>query len=246
MALFGNLIYGIVPTPELPIQTTFEVLKTDPAFMGGKATRKDVKIKFTNAKGSADMTLLVFTPNSAGKSVPAIPPLSFANTKDDAHDAHPEKPGVLRNGIPLGEILQKGFGYVVVSQGALVRHNEVEFQSGIHPLFYRTNQSFPKARRMSGGCLSAIAWSASRAMDYLETDHDIDAKRNASPSWDIPKWGRPPSGPPPRTNVSPSRFLRSPGVPERHSGNATTLKTGAGGGEVNRGEVEDSSLPGPV
>ena len=177
MSLFGNLIYGIVPAPELPIQTTFEVLKTDPAFMGGKATRKDVKIKFSNAKGSADMTILVFTPNGGGKPVPAILQLSFANTKDDAHDAPPEKPGFLRNGIPLGEILQRGFGYVVVSQGALVRHNEVEFQSGIHPLFYRTNQSFPKANEW--GCIAAIAWSASRAMDYLETNHDIDAKRVA-------------------------------------------------------------------
>ncbi|MCX6883007.1 MAG: hypothetical protein NTV12_10955, partial [Verrucomicrobia bacterium] len=93
MSLFGNLIYGIVPAPELPIQTTFEVLKTDPAFMGGTATRKDVKIKFSNAKGSADMTILVFTPNGAGKPVPAILQLSFANTKDDGHDAPPEKPG---------------------------------------------------------------------------------------------------------------------------------------------------------
>lgn len=53
--------------------------------------------------------------------------------------------GRLRNGTPLGDILQRGFGYVVVPQGGLVRHNEVEFQNGIHPLFYRSGPSFPKA-----------------------------------------------------------------------------------------------------
>lgn len=57
----------------------------------------------------------------------------------------------------------------------LARHNEVEFLKGIHPLFYRTGQSFPKPYEW--GVISAIAWGGSRAMDYLETDRDIDARR---------------------------------------------------------------------
>jgi hypothetical protein len=57
------------------------------------------------------------------------------------------------------------------------KNNEVEFLSGIHRLFYRTGQSFPKANEW--GCISAIAWGASRALDYLETDRDIDARRIA-------------------------------------------------------------------
>ncbi len=177
MALFGNLVYGIVPTPESPIKTTFEVVKTNREFMGGRATRKDARIRFENAKGSAEMQILIFTPNAGGKPAPAFLLHSFGGTKDDRHDAHPDRPGFLRNGLPLGEILQRGFGFVVVPQGALVAHNEVEFLQGIHPLFYRTAQSFPKANEW--GCISAVAWGASRAMDYLETDRDIDAKRIA-------------------------------------------------------------------
>ncbi len=177
MALFGNLIYGVVPAPESPLRTTFEVVRTNSAFMEGQATRKDVRIRFENAKGTAEMTILVFTPNGAKGRVPALLQHSFSNTKDNGHDPSPDRPGFLRNGTPLGEILRRGFGYVVVPQGDLVRHNEVEFQNGIHPLFYRTGQSFPKANEW--GVISAIAWGGSRAMDYLEADRDIDARRVA-------------------------------------------------------------------
>jgi hypothetical protein len=177
MAQFGSLVYGTVPVPESPIKMTFEVVKSDPEFMDSRATRKEVRLRFENAKGSAEMLILVFTPNGSGKPAPAFLQHSFANTKDNGHDVHPERPGFLRNGIPLGAFLQRGFGFVVVPQGALVAHNEVEFLKGIHRLFYREGQSFPKSYEW--GCLSAVAWGASRAMDYLETDPDIDAKRIA-------------------------------------------------------------------
>ncbi|MEY2788189.1 MAG: 6-phosphogluconolactonase, partial [Verrucomicrobiota bacterium] len=178
LALFGNLVYGVVPQPESPVRTTFEVVKTDPAYMGGKATRKDVKIRFENAKGSAEIQILVFTPNGLGKPAPAFLLHSFAGTRDDGHDVSLDRPGFTRNGLPLGEFFQRGFGFVVVPQGELVRHNEVEFQKGVHPLFYRTGQSFPKANEW--GVIATVSWSASRAMDYLETDRDIDAKRIAA------------------------------------------------------------------
>ena len=177
MALFGNLVYGVVPAPESPIRTTFEVVKTNAQFMNGLAIRKDVRIRFENTKGSAEMQIIVFTPNGGAKPSPAFLLNSFSGTKDDGHDEHPDRPGFLRNGIPRGDFLKRGFGFVVVPQGDLVRHNEIEFQKGIHPLFYRTGQSFPKAYEW--GCISAVAWGASRAMDYLETDRDVDAKRIA-------------------------------------------------------------------
>ena len=178
MSLFGNLIYGVVPQPESPIRTTFEVVKKDENYMGGKATRKDVRIRFENAKGSAEMQILVFTPNGGGKPAPAFLLHSFAGTRDDGHDASPDNPGFTRNSLPLGEFFGRGFGFVVVPQGDLVRHNEVEFLKGVHPLFYRAGQSFPKANEW--GVIATVSWSASRAMDYLETDRDVDAKRVAA------------------------------------------------------------------
>ena len=177
LGLFGNLIYGVVPSPESPIRTTYEVLQVDKDFMNGQATRKDVRIRFQNEKGEAEIRILVFVPNGLKKPAPAFLLHSFSNTRDEGHDANPTRPGFLRNGLPLGEFFKRGFGFVVVPQGDLVRHNEVEFLKGIHPLFYRTGQSFPKANEW--GVISAVAWGGSRAMDYLETDRDIDAQRIA-------------------------------------------------------------------
>jgi hypothetical protein len=177
LALFSNLVYGRVPKPESPVKTEFKIIKTDPKFMGGKATRKDVQIRFSNDKGKAEMLVLVFVPNKATKPVPAFMKHSFNNTKSRDFDVHSMWPGRLRNGWPLGKFFDRGYAFVVVYQQDLVGHNEVEFLKGIHPLFYKKGQSFPKAHEW--GVLSAVAWGAMRAMDYLETDDDVDHKRVA-------------------------------------------------------------------
>ena len=52
MSLFSNIIYGRVPSPADPIKTSHEVVKEDKRFMNGKATRKDVKITFSNQYGT--------------------------------------------------------------------------------------------------------------------------------------------------------------------------------------------------
>jgi hypothetical protein len=177
LALFSNLIYGRVPVPVSPIRTEFEVVKEDPDFMGGRATRKDVKIRISNELGKMDMHFLVFVPNKAEKPVPAFLKLSFNNTQSHDFDASPTRPGFLRNGWPLGEFFDRGYGFCAVYHEDLVRHNEVEFLKSIHRLFYVEGQSFPKAHEW--GVLAACAWGAMRGMDYLETDRDIDPTRVA-------------------------------------------------------------------
>jgi len=177
LSLFSNLVYGCVPEPESPIKTKFKVMKTDSKFMGGKATRKDVQIRLYNDKGKVDMLVLVFVPNKAVKPVPAFMKHSFNNTASRDFDVSVSRRGRLRNGWPLGEFFDRGYGFVAVYQQDLVGHNEVEFLKGIHRLFYKKGQSFPKAHEW--GVLSAVAWGAMRAMDYLETDEDIDHNRVA-------------------------------------------------------------------
>jgi len=177
LSLFSNLVYGRVPEPSSPIQTRYETVRTDHKFMDGRATRRDVRIRFRNDNGSAEMLILVFTPNGRSETAPALLMHSFNDTKSDRFASDPQAPGMLRNGVPLAEILGRGFGFVAVYQQDLVGHNEVEFRKGVHPLFYRAGQSFPKANEW--GVLSAVAWGGSRALDFLEADDAFDHERVA-------------------------------------------------------------------
>ncbi len=72
VSLFSNIVYGCVPTPESPIQTEYKVEATDERFMAGKAVRKEVRIRFSNDNGQADIVIQVITPNQAAKPFPAI------------------------------------------------------------------------------------------------------------------------------------------------------------------------------
>ncbi len=177
LSLFSNLVYGRVPLPESLIKTEYEVLKTDENFMDGKATRHDVLIRFTNSKGKAEMVIVLYVPNDAARPVAAFMKHSFNNTRSKDFDVHPSQGGRIRNGWPLGEFFDRGYAFVAVYQQDLVGHNEVSFDRGIHRLFYHSGQSFPNAREW--GVLSAVAWGAMRAMDYLETQDDVDHTRVA-------------------------------------------------------------------
>lgn len=176
-SLFANLVYGRVPPPAEPLQTRFAVLRTVSGFLDGLAVRKEVRLEFRNSRGALDMLVLVFVPKHAAGPVPAILVHSFDDTRSPAFQPHPARPGMLRNGWPLGALIRRGFGLVAVYQQDLVGHNEVEFLHTIHALFYPPGQSFPKANEW--GVLGAVAWGGSRALDYLEQDPDIDARRVA-------------------------------------------------------------------
>ena len=177
LSLYSNLIYGRVPEPVTPLKISFKLIKEDRDFMKGKATRKDIDIVISNSKGSKKMRFLVFSPNEVDGPAPAFLKHSFNNTKSDDFDASKFRPGKLKNGWPLGEFFDRGYGFCAVYHEDLVGHNEVGFNNSIHKLFYPKGQSFPKASEW--GVISACAWGAMRAMDYLETDNDIDHEKVA-------------------------------------------------------------------
>jgi len=177
MGLFGNLIYGRVPESATPLEVGFREVKREEDFMGGKATRKDVDILLKTGRGEKTMRIVVYVPNGAKKPVPMILKHSFNNTKSDDFKQGLLKRDRLKNGWPLGKILDAGFGFCAVFHEDLVRHNEVSFRNSIHGLFYPEGQSFPKAHEW--GVLSACAWGGMRALDYLEIDEEIDATRVA-------------------------------------------------------------------
>lgn len=172
LSLFSNLVYGRVPGAANELEVTYEVAAEDTEFMDGMATRKDVRIILSNGEKSKEIYFLVFVPNGVEKPVPAFLKHSFNNTKSRDFDPSSTRKGHLRNGWPVGKMFEAGFGFCAVYQQDLVRHNEVEFLNSIHGLTYPEGQSFPKAHEW--GVLATCAFGAMKAMDYLETDNDID------------------------------------------------------------------------
>ncbi|MDP7585393.1 MAG: hypothetical protein QF920_06275, partial [Verrucomicrobiota bacterium] len=94
LSLFANFVYGAVPVPPDPIVQTYRVVREDKSFMGGKATKLNVAIRFKNRKGTAETLVLVFLPNNAMGPVPAFMRLSFDDPRGGSF-----KPSTRRDGF---------------------------------------------------------------------------------------------------------------------------------------------------
>ncbi|MFK5973767.1 MAG: acetylxylan esterase, partial [Flavobacteriaceae bacterium] len=87
--------------------------------------------------------------------------------------------GIRTNRWPVKKIIAKGFALATIYYGEIDPDKKDEkdlgkgdFTDGIHPLFYKDGQQQPKVNEW--GSIAAWAWGLSRALDYFETDPDID------------------------------------------------------------------------
>ena len=196
LELFRSQVYG--RSPSQPEGMHFEVRGKDEQALGGKAVRKLVRVYFTKGDGEPWMDILVYLPKQEGP-VPLFLGMNFHGNQSVTQD-----PGVpvtekwVRNGEetgatdhrateasrgseatrwPIELIVSRGYGLATVYYGDLDPDFDDGFKNGVQPLFYKEGQSAPGPDEW--GSIGAWAWGLSRALDYLETDPDIDAKRVA-------------------------------------------------------------------
>jgi len=193
---FEENVYGRTPTKRIAVKP--EVVSTDKAALNGKAVRKEVTLYFTADKAGPRMDLLMYLPANAKGRVPVFLGLGFTGNEGVNPDpgirlstqwARTGGPGVVNNRAteasrgaaasrwPVDKILDRGYGLVTAYYGDLDPDFDDGFQNGIHPLFYRPGQTRPEPNEW--GSIGAWAWGLSRAMDYVETDKAVDAKRVA-------------------------------------------------------------------
>ena len=188
LALFEKEMFG--KAPGRPKGLHFETLYGDESALGGKAVRKEVKVHFDKS-GKHYLKLLVYTPKDAKGPVPVFLGINFKGNYSTSMDPGILMPteeeikayGILENRErgaalsrwPIERILSAGYGIATFYRGDIDPDYDDVFQNGVHPLFYKKGQDYPAPDEW--GTIAAWAWGLSRAMDYLETDRDVDKAR---------------------------------------------------------------------
>lgn len=193
---FASQVYGRMP--ETPVETTFETLDVTPGALNGTAVRKQVRVTFNVGDRQHSMDLLVYLPAEAASPVPVVLGLNFMSN----HTIHPDPGIILAEGWipddpplegvidhratdasrgtradrwPVEMVLARGIGLATIYSGDLDPDYDDGFQNGVHPLFYREGQTRPASDEW--GSIGAWSWGLMRALDYFETDADIDHTR---------------------------------------------------------------------
>lgn len=198
LRLFQDQMYGIMPGR--PPVERFVVRETGPAFEG-KAVRKQIRIWFAENDTGPFIDLLVYLPKS-DKPVPAFLGLNF-NGNHTIH-ADPairlpeswvqsktltgkptENPGNRATEAGRGTnaeawqaeyLVGRGYALATVYCGDIDPDFHDGFKNGVHALFPSPG---PERPGNAWGSVCAWAWGLSRALDCLQGDAAIDAKKVA-------------------------------------------------------------------
>lgn len=197
LKLFEDHVYGRAPGK--PTDLAFQVLEQSANALNGLATRKQVRVRFSSKSDGPKMDLLIYIPNGAKKPVPAFLGLNFYGNQsihkdpeilisdawmpeNDAfgvvnHKATEKSRGVRTSRWAVELILQRGYALVTACYNDIDPDFDDGFHNSVHPLFYKEEQTRPAPDEW--GTIAAWAWGLSRALDYLETDKDINARQVA-------------------------------------------------------------------
>jgi hypothetical protein len=194
LKLFEENVQGKTPDKKIPLR--FVTTSVNTAALNGTAIRKQVRVYFSK-DDKHYMDILLYLPNNANKPVPLFLGLNFSGNqavnadtgiaitkrwvtygKEPAyvnHFATEFSRGTESSAWPVEKILAAGYGLATIFYGDLQPDSIGSVNAGIAPLFYKAGQIKPASDEW--GAVGVWAWGLSRAMDYIETDKNINAKK---------------------------------------------------------------------
>jgi hypothetical protein len=185
---FQDLQFGNAPGK--PADLNFNVFDKGTPVFNGTVIRKQVTIYFTKDTSDHKMDLLIYLPAKATKPCPLLLNISFMANSVTVDDPG-IKPGYSwsRDGkkilatpssrpkFDVQKFLTNGIGVAFIYYGDIEPDFAKGITYGIRSLYLPPGAKKPAPN--GWGAIAAWAWGLSRAMDYFETDKDINATKVA-------------------------------------------------------------------
>jgi hypothetical protein len=185
--LYEDRIYGHSPkAPKMKV----DVWDVNRQALDGRALRKQINISFEGHTNGPVFHVVMYTPADAPGPVPVFLCLSFSanykivddvalevtkvwDRKKDVQVMPTDETHGTSHSWKIPETLERGYGV------AAVYYCDIEpdlddgtgYKYGVRSMFAKPGK---KSATDDWGAISAWAWGASRIMDYLQTDADVD------------------------------------------------------------------------
>lgn len=191
--LFQHYMYGYVPSR--PRNVTAAVEREDRAYFNGKATKREVALRFGSASTSP-IHLLLVVPNARNRPAPVFVCIAFcapfAAVNDPTipipsgwmypgpgivdHKATEAARGSAVNTWNIERTIDRGYAVALFYNGD-VEPDDPNSRDGIRWKLLRSGRK--EHDPLDWGAVAAWAWGAQRVVDYLVKDRDIDRGRIA-------------------------------------------------------------------
>lgn len=177
MDLFERNVYG--RRPPAPTRVRYHVSE-EVGVAGGKGKRKRIAVEFSGPQSSyPGFTLVLYTPIASKQKAPVFVGMHLFDAA--AEEPMPGKPleEKVNRELPgkrlLESILARGYGVATLTAADFCADDKEKFRDGVLSQLYPDAAGYPGLEEP--GAIATWAWGLSRALDFLESDPDVDAKR---------------------------------------------------------------------